>query len=323
MRTIWFLLLPGTHILDLGGPLQIMASLEELRLAPVSVRCIAARQQMSSYQGVTLSGLHPLPEQLSPEDLLFVVGNKLSTSPSDAATLAATAQWLANVMGQTPDVQLCSICTGAFLLGEAGLLNGRECTTHHRYVGLLQARYPKAKVLENRLFVEDDGLFTSAGVSSGTDLALHIVSLHFGKAVANQVAQELVIYRRRAGEDVQLRAADLARNHIHPLVHAAQDYIDTHLGSSFSFEQLASQFNVSYRHLARLFRENTGQTLQDYLRAQRIDLARDLLRGSRLNVEQIAERCGYGSSHAFRLAWRREMPQPPLQFRSVITQENT
>lgn len=100
MRTIWFLLLPGTHILDLGGPLQIMASLEELRLAPVSVRCIAARQQMSSYQGVTLSGLHPLPEQLSPEDLLFVVGNKLSTSPSDAATLAATAQWLANVMGK-------------------------------------------------------------------------------------------------------------------------------------------------------------------------------------------------------------------------------
>lgn len=321
MRTIWFLLLPGTHILDLGGPLQIMASLEELQLAPVNVRCIAARQQVSSFQGVTLSGLHQLPDRLAPQDLLFVVGNKLSATPADTAILTATARWLAQVVRQTPDIQLCSICTGAFLLGEAGLLDGRQCTTHHRYVDLLRTRYPAAKVLENRLFVEDDGVFTSAGVSSGTDLALHIVSLQFGKVVANQVAQELVIYRRRAGEDVQLRAADLARNHIHPLVHAAQDYIDAHLGTHFSFEQLASQFNVSYRHLARLFRDNTGQTLQNYLRAQRIDLARELLRGSHLNVEQIAERCGYGSSHAFRLAWRQEMPQPPLQFRHALANE--
>lgn len=189
MRTLWFLLLPGTHILDLGGPLQIMASLEELKLAPINVRCIAASQQVGSFQGVTLSGLHPLPERLAAQDVLFVVGNKLSAIPGETALMTATAQWLAQVVRHTPDVTLCSICTGAFLLGEAGLLDGRECTTHHRYVDLLQARYPKAKVLENRLFVEDHGVFTSAGVSSGTDLALHIVSLQFGKAAANHVGR--------------------------------------------------------------------------------------------------------------------------------------
>lgn len=315
MRTIWFLLLPGTHILDLGGPLQVMASLVELKLAPVRISCIAARSEVSSFQGLTLSGLQQLPEQLSSQDMLFVVGNKLSATSTETAILHETAQWLATAVSQVPGLQLCSICTGAFLLGEAGLLDGRQCTTHHRYVDLLQARYPKAKVLENHLFIEDGGVFTSAGVSSGTDLAMHLVNRQFGKAAASQVAQELVIYRRRAGEDVQLRDVDLARNHIHPVVHAVQDYIDTHLADDFSFEQLADQFNVSYRHMARLFRDNTGQTLHEYLRAQRLDVARELLSGSRLNVEQIAERCGYGSSHAFRLAWRREMSLPPLQFR--------
>lgn len=270
-----------------------------------------------------MGGLQQLPKQLSPQDLLFVVGNKLSSTSNDTEIMTATAQWLTGAVSQAPGVQLCSICTGAFLLGEAGLLDGRQCTTHHRYVDLLQKKYPKAKVLENRLFVEDGDVFTSAGVSSGTDLALHIVNLQFGKVAANQVAQELVIYRRRAGEDVQLHATDLARNHIHPLVHAVQDYIDGHLKTNFSFEQLAGQFNVSYRHMARLFRDNTDQTLHDYLRAQRVDLARELLRDSRLNVEQIAERCGYGSSHAFRLAWRREMSQPPLQFRHAVLQEQT
>ncbi|WP_179538303.1 MULTISPECIES: GlxA family transcriptional regulator [Pseudomonadaceae] len=317
MHTIWFLLLPGTHILDLGGPLQTMTSIAELELAPIEVRCISLEKEVTSFQGLTLSGLETLPQQLEPDDVLFVVGNKLSLSPAENLIFAKTAKWLSKITEISDGALICSICTGAFLLGEAGLLDDRQCTTHHRYVSLLQERYPKANVLDNRLFIEDGRIFSSAGVSSGTDLALHLVTRLFGQDTANRIARELVIYRRRAGEDSQLKTVDLTRNHLHPIVHAIQDYIDANLSSDFKFESLASQFNISYRHVARLFRENTGHTLHAYQRLQRMEHARNLLCTTNLNVEQIAEHCGYSSSHAFRLAWRQEMQDTPSQFRNA------
>ncbi len=317
MRTAWFLLLPQTHILDLAGPLQALGSCAELDLAPVEVRCTAPQPEIHSFQGVTLTGLEPLPERLDEDDVLFVVGNKMMLSDQERKALDSAATWLERTMAKSGGLDLCSICTGAFLLGRAGLLDGRDCTTHHRYVPLLQELYPQARVLSNRLFVEDGPLCTTAGVSAGADLALHVIGRRLGREVASQVAQELVIYRRRAGEDPQLGIQELTRNHIHPLVHAVQDYLEENASAALNFEHLAIRFNVSYRHLARLFRENTGLTLQTFLRRQRIERARRLLRESRMNVEQVAERCGFGSAHAFRVAWNKEVAETPLQFRKA------
>lgn len=315
MRNAWFLLLPDTHILDLAGPLQAMATCPELEMAPLQIRCISPTPAIQCFQSITLGGLQPLPDTLEAGDVLFVIGRKLLDEHADHSALDTAVDWLARVAGTTHGLTLCSVCTGAFLLGEAGLLDGRRCTTHHRYVDLLQHRFPRAQVLSNHLFVQDGDLFSSAGVSTGIDLALHFIGRTLGRSAAGRVAQELVIYRRRAGNDPQLSTHDLTRNHIHPRVHDVQDYLEGHFAEHLGFEEIARRFNLSYRHLARLFRAHTGLTLQEFLRKLRIEHAKQLLAQSRIAIETLAERCGFGSSHAFRLAWGKEMAVSPLQYR--------
>ena len=315
MRNVWFLLLPHTHLLDLAGPLQTISTCFELDMAPLCVRCIGPITQIECFQNISVTGLEPLPESLEAGDLLFVIGHKLPQIPAEQSILQQVAHWLQRIASHTPDLAICSICTGAFLLGQAGLLDGRRCTTHHRYAEQLQQHFPLAEVLSNHLFVQDGNLYTSAGVSTGIDLALHVISQRLGRSEAGRVAQELVIYRRRAGNDPQLSMRDLTRNHIHPLIHEVQSYLEQQFASSLAMEDVARRFNLSYRHLARLFRQNTGITLQAYLRKLRVEHAKQLLEQQRIPIESLAERCGFSSSQAFRLAWSKEMPLPPLQYR--------
>jgi transcriptional regulator GlxA family with amidase domain len=319
MRTVWFLLLPNTHILDLAGPLQAMASCAELGLAPLTTRCIAASSQINCFQNLSLAGLEPLPAELAAGDWLFVIGHKLLDDAPTQAALEQAAQWLEQVAGSTAELTICSVCTGAFVLGQAGLLDHKQCTTHHAYVAQLQQRYPRAKVLSNHLFVQDDNLYSSAGVSTGIDLSLHVIAEKLGRQHAERIAQDLVIYRRRADSDPQLGSRELTRNHIHPLIHQVQDHLHEQFCSPITVEQLASRFNLSYRHLARLFRSNTGITLHTYLRQLRIEQAKLLLSQQRIAIELLAERCGFASSHALRQAWRKEMTLTPLQYRNSLS----
>jgi transcriptional regulator GlxA family with amidase domain len=321
MRTAWFLLLPNTHILDLAGPLQVISTCPELGIAPLQVRCIGPSPQISCFQAIQLAGLEPMPAQLGEGDLLFVIGHKLLPAGRSDPLQAQAVRWLRDVAGSTADLVVCSICTAAFLLGEAGLLDERDCTTHHRYAAQLQQRFPRARVVDNQLFVQDGNLYTSAGVSTGIDLTLQLIRQHLGRQQANQVAQELVIYRRRAGNDPQLSARDLARNHIHPLIHDVQDFLEQHFTQPIVVEDLARHFNLSYRHLARLFRSHAGMTLKGFLGKLRIDHARHLLATQRIPAELLAERCGFSSSHALRLAWNKEMSLSPLQYHKLALTE--
>ena len=315
MRTAWFLLLPNTHILDLAGPLQVMSTCPELGIAPLQIRCIGPSPQIQCFQAINLTGLEPMPQSLAAGDLLFVIGHKLGPLDStQAAQQQAVVDWLAQMAAKTPELTICSICTAAFLLGEAGLLDDRACTTHHRYAQQLQQRFPRARVQENQLFVADGDIYTSAGVSTGIDLTLHLIRQHLGREQASRVAQELVIYRRRAGNDPQLSLRDLARNHIHPLIHDVQDYLEQHFTRPIAMEDVARRFNLSYRHLARLFRNHAGVTLKSFLCKLRIEHAKHLLATQRLTTEVLAERCGFRSSHALRLAWNKEMSVSPLQY---------
>lgn len=316
LSRIFLVLPPRVHILDLAGPLQVFGTLPELGIAPVEVRCVGPQSELKSYQGPALAAIHPLPVRLRRGDLIVVIGAKFAFDAPLTPAQRHIAGWLrSEVLPRLGDVVLASVCTGAFLLGAAGLLDHRPCTTHHRHLDRLQQRHPRARVLPNRMLVDAGHVCTSAGVSAGIDLALHLIARHFGAAVAVRVARENVVPFRRMSRDPELDPPLRHRDHGNALVHAVQDFLSDRPDCTLPYDELAARFAVSYRHLARIFLQECGMTLKQYQQQLRLSLARSLLQGSDAPVERIAELCGFGSVQAFRSAWRQEEAMPPSQWR--------
>ena len=174
---------------------------------------------------------------------------------------------------------------------------------------------PTARVRENRLFVEDGERMTSAGVTAGIDLMLAIVARKAGHATALAAARTLVIYLRRAGADPQLSPWLQGRSHVHQAIHKAQDAIGADPARAWSVERLADISATSPRHLSRLFNEHVGMSVTDYVNRIRLALAKELLEGSRLSMEVIADRAGFASARQFRRAWARLHDLPPARSR--------
>ena len=217
-------------------------------------------------------------------------------------------RWLQTAM--RPDTRLASICSGALLLAMADQLDGLRCTTHHTLLDDLQALAPTAQVQADRIFVDDGRVLTSAGITTGIDLALHIVEQAAGAALTAQVARRLVMYTRRGPNDPQLSPWLAHRNHIHPAVHRAQDAIAHSLAQDparrWSLLDLANVACVSPRHLSRLFMQHTGISVLDYQQQLRIARAQELMaHNPALTQEQLAEACGFGSARDFRRVWGR------------------
>jgi transcriptional regulator GlxA family with amidase domain len=209
-----------------------------------------------------------------------------------------------------------TICSGALLAARAGLLDGYSCTTHHAECGELAALAPRARVLDNRLFVIDGERYTSAGVTAGLDLMLNVVSSLTGHACALAIARHLVLYLRREGADPQISPWLAGRNHLHPAVHRVQDAIIANPTEIWTLTRLARIANTSSRHLSRLFNEHTGMSITAYINSLRVALAHQLLTSSRLDMERVAERTGFASSRQLRRAWRRSYDTPPVALRS-------
>jgi transcriptional regulator GlxA family with amidase domain len=224
-------------------------------------------------------------------------------------------RWLAQVM-RNETVTLMCVCSGSLLAASAGLLGGRECTTHHEFVDLLAKIEPKATVHANRIFVEDGRIFTSAGVTSGTDLALHIIGQHLGHRTAAAVARDLVVYMRRTSADPQLSAWVMHRNHIHAAVHRVQDAIARNPAADWSSTRLASVACMSPRNLTRLFSEHAGCSPLDYVQRLRIALAREMVMNSDLALERVAEHSGFSSAHHLRRVWNRWESASPAEYRA-------
>jgi transcriptional regulator GlxA family with amidase domain len=317
LRRIWFVVPARVHILDLAGPLQVLNGINEFGIAPLSLCVVGPESQPASFQGLRLADIGPLPSRLDVGDVVIVLGCKLDEHARPTAQQQAVVTWLRDVVVPLrARVTLASVCTGAMLLGEAGLLNGRECTTHHAYLDRLQQRYPTARVLSKRVLVDDTDLVTSAGVSAGIDLALHLVARAFGSAAAIRIARDNVVSFRRLEADPALDAPLRYRAHDIAVIHAIQDYLSANPALTESYDVLAGRFGLSYRHTARLFQQAAGVTLKWYHQALRIGLAERLLRGSDMSVEQIAERCGFATSQTFRAAWRQQHTVPPMAWRA-------
>lgn len=322
MRHIRFLVLPDTHLLDLAGPMQIVTTLNELDIARIDVQCIGPLGEIRTFQQTLIGGIQPLPDQLPADTILFVIGSKLSDNALASPAWQTAVKWLRATAGDPPDrLAICGVCTGAFLLGAAGLLDGRTCTTHHRFVARLAKDFPNARVVDNRVYVRDRAVWTSAGITAGIDMSLHLVARHFGDDAAVRIARENIACFRQFSDDPPLGASLRYRSHANMLVHAVQDRISSRLSEPPSYAVLAQEMGYSARHLARLFERETGTTIKRYQTEMRLDLARRLLTSSALSIESIASRCGFRSVQAFRASWDKHENLSPSAVRTAAIRE--
>ncbi|WP_265920613.1 GlxA family transcriptional regulator [Cupriavidus nantongensis] len=325
MRSAYLLVLPGVHMLDLAGPLQVLSTVSELGIGQLSVQCVGPVANVQAFQRVALGRIEALPARVNGQDLVVVIGSKLQTSLMASQPWRDAAAWLRRMFtgSKTPDTTIAAVCTGAFLLGDAGLLDGRLCTTHHAFVRRLRARLPHASVVDNRVFVCDGNVWTSAGVASGIDMALRLVAEIFGDEAAIRVARENVVPFRRFSDDPRLDPQYQSRSHGNQLIHAVQDAISRNLEASVSDPRFAQGFAISVRHLSRMFLEETGLTPKQYQLALRMARARKLLTASNLSVEAISSKSGFSSVQAFRNCWDKIESMPPSQYRKSNSTRRT
>jgi transcriptional regulator GlxA family with amidase domain len=322
---VYALLPPRLLLLDLAGPLEVLRRANELQDGVhFDVHYIGCTSRLRSSIGLTVADIEPLPARLPAGAWLVVAGEvdrimgtrgecASRASESDAWQEQTIVGWLEQLIGT--DHRLICICSGALLAGRAGLLDGHACTTHYLCCEELSRLAPRAKVLANRLYVEDAACCTSAGITTGIDLMLHLIAKTIGHAHAVAIARYLVVYLRRSGNDPQLSPWLEGRNHTHPAVHRVQDAVAADPSAKWTVVRLARTSGVSPRHLSRLFQEHAGMSLVDYCNRLRIALAHELLSHTRLGMEHIAERSGFNSSRQLRRVWRRHYKTVPREAR--------
>jgi transcriptional regulator GlxA family with amidase domain len=324
MVDVLFILTPHTLLLDVAGPAEAfrMANqqLQDRGHAPrFNLRFAGPKEAAITSVGLTVTGLEPLPKALQRPTWLVLMGQPSARLNSPDAATRATVQWLAQAMqpalADAADHRLVTICAGTLLAAQAGLLGTRRCTTHHDVLATLKAHAPLAQVIDNRVFVIDGALASSAGVTAGIDLTLHLIAMVCGDGVAAAVAKNMVVYLRRSPNDPELSPLLAHRHHLHPAVHRAQDAVSAHPSHPWDMPQLAATACVTERHLLRLFTEHAGVSPLRYLEKIRLEQARQALaRGD--SVTRAAETAGFSSDLQLRRAWARHLDGTPATARA-------
>lgn len=294
MTRFVFLILPEVHLLDLAGPNQVISEAIDLGVDFEIAYCGIEREiQTSSNLGI--SNLKHFSEmELKAGDYLVIPGSRVKLLTSfDFKKHSALLEWI--VDAHKKGVTLVTVCVGTFVVGEAGLLDHIECTTHFDQTQHLQKRFPKAIVKENILFTSDNNIYTSAGIASGIDLMLHIIEKHTGGNIAHRVARELVVYKRRDGVNEQHSMYFQYRDHIHNGIHKVQDYIIDNISKKLYLHSLAAMANMSERNFSRVFKKETGITVHQFITNIRVEQIRNLFRNPDLSRKQIAKKVGLKS----------------------------
>jgi transcriptional regulator GlxA family with amidase domain len=294
-QRVIFFITADVHILDLAGALQAFYEAAYYG-QPYDILYISDRVDQVCSAQLQLAGLKDYTTvDISATDIFIIPGFDLRQlkEPVDEAF----STWLrkADAAGAT----ICSVCTGAFALARAGLLDNRECTTHWKYTERLQREFPALRVLTNRLFVKSDHIYTSAGVTTGVDMALFLLERRHGAEFAYRVARELVVYIRRDGGEDQESIYLQYRRHIRDDIHLIQDWIVGHLQEKIRVEELAAMIHTSPRNLTRLFKTTTGITVGQYLEKLRVEKALHLLHQD-TKIGTITRQCGLQSDNQLR-----------------------
>lgn len=308
-----FVIAPESLLLDIAGPAEAfrLANLHrERRGEPVRYRLRFAGPEatMPTSVGLGLAALEPLPRDLEKGTWIVVPGQPAATVGRKSEAQEAIVSWLAR---QRPH-RLVTICSGTLLAARAGLLAGRQCTTHHELLDPLHALAPDAHVIDDCVYLVDGPVASSAGITAGIDLALHLIAQDCGEALAAAVARDMVVYVRRSPLDRELSPFLAHRRHLHPVVHRVQDAIAADASRDWDMKAIAAVGHVSERHLLRLFREHAGVAPLKFLETLRLERARKAIeRGE--TVTRAADSAGFTSGLQLRRAWRRQWGGVPRE----------
>ena len=311
---VGLLLLPGASIFELSFPMEVFGEDRlELHDPWYELHLIAAdRQSRHLGQGLVVSEADGLAAMGAMDTVVVPAPDGIPALETISARLAHELR-LAHARG----ARVVSICTGAFILAAAGLLEGRRVTTHWMHAGELVRRYSGVRFVPDVLYLEDDNIFTSAGSSAGLDLCLHLVALDFGARVANALGRRLVVPPHRQGGQAQyveqpvIEDGDLS---LAPVLAWAEE----HLGEPITIERLAAQACLSVRTLARRFELQLGTSPLRWLIQRRVQAAREHLEATDAGLERIAEQCGFGSAQNLRLHFSRVTGVSPATYRRAF-----
>lgn len=288
---------PPVHLLDVAGPLEVFSTAGDY---DVIIATPGPERTLQTHRRVALTEAVPLTELDGPIDTLLVVGGPGSeTGAYDAALVA----WLTQAAQRSRRV--ASICTGAFLLGAAGLLDGKQVVTHWRLCDRLARDFPRAIVRPDPIFIKDGSIYTSAGISAGIDLSLALVEEDLGHEVALRIARTLVMFLVRPGGQSQFS---------HMLSHQAvtskplrelQVWMLQHLRENLTVEKLAVRIGMSPRHFTRVCLRETNMNPGQFVDRMRVEAAQQMIDSSDLGLKEIADHCGFGTADAMRRTFSR------------------
>jgi len=305
---IGVLVFPGFQLLDAAGPISVFEIAARFAGNPPSIKVLALTPgPVRSSSGVELlaRGLRPSG---AISTLIVAGGEGVRTAATCQKTLA-----FVRAIAQR-GVRVASVCSGAYILAEAGVLDGRRATTHWQRTRHFLGAYPKIKLEPDRIFVRDGNIWSSAGISAGIDLALALVAEDFGDEIAQKTARQLVLYQRRSGGQSQfssLLELKAPTGRFTALLTWAREHLDAPL----TVEDLAEQAGMSSRHFARAFIAETGTTPSKAIERLRIEVARQRVQSSSEAIERVAESTGFRDPERMRRAFIRAFGQPPQSLR--------
>jgi len=318
-RRVWFLFPPRTGLLNIAGPWEVLAHTNDLLGQPAYQLELfgTGGPQVPTGHGVIISGVRALPRAGTRlPDVVIVAGAPRTSRPEEQQPLV---NWLRRHHPGIPTI--VSICTGAFLLGAAGLLEGRRATTHWMYLDQLRAQFPGAQVVDEGIFTSDRGVWTSAGITSGIDLALALVEEQQGHRVAMAVAKRLVLFRRRSGNQQQFSSPAQAQGQGSPKLQEISAFVLAHIEEALPVERVAAGVGMSPRTLSRWCGEHLHESPAMLVRRLRIDEARRLLEETELPLKDITARTGLGDSSTMWRVFTGRLGVTPAAYRQRFASE--
>jgi transcriptional regulator GlxA family with amidase domain len=319
MKSVAIVLFPHVQSLDVAGPLDVFAEANRFVAEGDGYRIItigAAPYPIIASNGMPLGAECDLTDAPRQFDILLVPGGPLLPEGHEMPHITAWLNEATPLAGRYG-----SICTGAFILGHAGLLDGKSVATHWSHAQQLADLFAQALVEPDRIYVRDGRLVTSAGVTAGIDMALALVAEDHGPAVALAVAKRLLVVAQRQGGQSQFSPYLTASVDDDSPVAKIQRYVMEHISEPFSVERLAEVVSMSPRSFARVFARDAKVTPAEFVQRARIDAARHLLEGSEMAIKAVAYHCGFGSAARMRLIFSQRLGVTPTQYRDSFRKE--
>jgi transcriptional regulator GlxA family with amidase domain len=314
-RRVAIVAVPPVRTLDVFGPAEVFADANHLNHGgqAYEVQIVSATEDRTvrSYLGIPLVADRTYREVRQPVDTLLVAGGE---GAQEMRYSPKFLEWLRRQSSRAR--RYGSVCTGAMVLAEAGLLDGRRVTTHWNWCRELEQKHPRVKVDPRPIYIRDKNLFTSAGVTAGIDLSLALVEDDLGGALALQIAQMMVVFLRRPGGQSQFSATLMAQARGRRTLRDLLAWVADNLETKFSVSALARRAAMSPRNFARIFREEIGETPARHIENLRVEAARRQLETTNSSLEEVADLCGFGSAEVLRRTFFRRVATTPGKYRA-------